>query len=360
MKKATLILPTLIFAASLAAQDYRITTDQKDDFSKALVQLLNCAATRFKDCTGDSLRSTWLMGDDYRLTIPFPGSTIGIVRQRDWNKNAYVEFRGYKDVAGLNKGLKTLIDKIKKALGKQLVPPVITGNQKTITQFSMMAIQDENGHFTANIELLPGSSGAEPYLLGPEREEETATRKQRFILLKVHGGIPSYQYYIKDGIAPPDRALHTLLQRLMKEAVTDFDSLPIMQSAARRGKKVDTLQVNGYTVYLDKRGSHRSANIVFDVNADSASVDSMMRWCRQAIDAAVGSSYVYHPYNYDKTKSIIYYQSYYSPLYRLTSPRIDLIYSPEQYRKPVPVIIKIQGIPTHPVKRSRSLNEEDD
>jgi hypothetical protein len=356
MKKLSLVLLALISILGLPAQEYKVTTNQEDDFSKALVQLLNAAANRFEDCTGDSIRSTWLLGDDYRLTIPFPGSTIGVVRTRDYDRNVYVEFRGYKNVAEVNKGVRTMISKLKKALGDQLVEPGISG-APNVTQFSIMSIRDKHGFFTSNIELLPGASHADPYLLGPEREEELNKPKKYFILLKVKQGIPSYQYYIKDGIIPPDEKLQAVLKRLLKEAATDFDSLPMMKSQERKPKKVDTMQINGYTIWLNKRGAHRSANIVFDVAEDSIAVNKMMTWCRQAIEAAVGSTYVYFPYSYLNVKSFIYYASYQAKGYKLNSPRIDLEYAPERYNKPIPVVIKIQGVGIHPVKRSASFDD---
>jgi hypothetical protein len=353
MKKTGILCLLLLLTLLSPAQEYKITTTQKDDFSKALVQLLNSAASRFSDCIGDSLRSTWLLGDDYRLTIPFPGSTIGVVRTRDYDRNVYVEFRGYKNVEELNKGLKSLIEKIQKALGDQLVSPVITGNQKTLTQFSMLSIRDQHGYFTQNIELLPGSSHADPYLLGPEREEESNRPKKYFILLKVKAGIPSYQYYIKDGVSSPDQKLNAILKMLMKESVTDFDSLLIMRSPERKQKKVDTLQMDGYTIWLDKRGGRRSANIVFDVAEDSVAIRDKMKWCQQAIEATVGSRYVYYPYSYSNTKSVIYY----AMPYNIKKPRIDLTYSSDHYRKPVPVVIKIESLHSRPVKRSADLDD---
>jgi hypothetical protein len=233
------------------------------------------------------------------------------------------------------------------------VMPAITGNQKTITQFSMLSIKDQHGYFTTNIELLPGSSHADPYLLGPEREEESNQQKKYFILLKVKAGIPSYQYYIRDGVSSPDQKLHAILKMLIKEAVTDFDSLPTLRTSERKHKKVDTFQTDGYTIWLDKRGSHRSANIVFDVAEDSIAVRDKMKWCRQAIEAVVGSRYVYYPYSYSNTRSVIYY----STVYNLKNPRIELVYSSDRYRKPIPVIIKIESQRSRPVKRSANLDD---
>src|SRR5437868_13037075 len=112
-----------LLCGSLFAQQYQVSTTQNDAFSMALVKLMNAAPNAFADLKGDAIRSTSLMGDDYKLNIDFPGSRAGIVRYRDWDKNAYVEFGGYETKAAMLKGVKDIVNRIKFTLGDQFFQP---------------------------------------------------------------------------------------------------------------------------------------------------------------------------------------------------------------------------------------------
>jgi hypothetical protein len=297
MKRFNVVLLILFIQVSTHAQEYNVHAKQKDAFSQSLVQLLNAATTNFSAFKGDSIRNTSLMGYDYKLNLPIEGSHTAVVRIRDWDINAYVEFRGYNDLKAVNKGFRDLVDKIREALGDQLQKPRFYGNMTSL------AIQDAKGFFSANVEVFAGSSSAVPYLLGPEKEPENGTPKQYFILLKVHSGIPHYQYYVDGNIAPPDQALHKTLQQLIKEAAADFKALPPVAHAdpAIKKKRTDTISMNGYTVYINKRGQHYSASLVLDPAKLS------LTNCHQAIQAALGSRYVFQESELMERKYTFYY-----------------------------------------------------
>lgn len=338
MKRFSSFLFFLFPAFITHSQDYKPSTKQTDPFSQSFVRLLNAAANGFKDLKGDSLRSTWLMGDDYKLNLDIPGSSIGIVRIRDWDKNVYVEFRGYADMETVSKGFRDLVAKMQQALGDQVETPRFFGNMTSLS------IKDPKGFFAPNIEVFAGSSSAEPYLLGPEKEPEDGQPKKYFILLKVHSGIPYYQSYIPDNVPAPDAALHKTIQQMVKEALTDFGEVPLPSAAATKKRKTDTVSMNGYTVYVNKRGQHYSATIPVSQNKLSLAT------CHQALQAALGSRYVFHESELMERK----YNIYFIPNNNELPPVVFLEYPKE---KDDSILIRIESRHGHQTKRSADLDE---
>jgi len=104
---------------------------------------MNAAVGQFKDCKAE------LMGDDYKVTIPFPGRVMGIVRYRDWDNNVYVEFRGFPDKESQAEGVRNLVNKIRRALEDQLYDP---NNGREEISFYGMSVKDRNGYFSMNPE----------------------------------------------------------------------------------------------------------------------------------------------------------------------------------------------------------------
>lgn len=342
MKRFLLIVSIFFINASAYSQEYKIYTKQTDPFSRSLVQLLNAAPTGFKELKGDSIRSTWLMGNDYKLNLSIEGSHIGVVRIRDWNTNAYIEFRGYADLKAVSKGIRELVNKMQQALGDQLQKPRFYGNMTSL------GIKDQKGFFSSNIEVFASSSSAEPYLLGPEKEPEDGKPKKYFILVKVHAGIPHYQYYIPANIAPPDKALHKTLQQLVREAATDFKALPPVAhpDPSIKKKKTDTIKMNGYTVYVSKRGQNYSTSLAIEQSKLS------LAGCHQALQAALGSRYVFHESDLMERK----YTFYYVPNDNSMPPAVFLEHPRDNSDH---IIIRIQSRHGHETKRSADLDDEE-
>jgi len=350
MRSILILLLVLTFpSAQLQAQVYKVTTGQQDPFSLAFVKLLNCAAGRFKDCTGDSIRSTSLMGDDHKLSFSFPGSAMAIVRSRDGDRNAYIEFRGFTGKEGREQAIRELVVKIKKALGPQLYDE--NKNDKEI-YFYGLSIKDTNGYFSMNIELFWGRSSAPIYLLGPEWEDESQPKKD-FVLLKIYGGIPTYQYDIHT-VPPPDALLDITLQKLLVDATTDFDKIKLKEKDSllkKTKRKRDTVQLNGFNVLLNYRGGNYSANMQFDAAPDTAAFNLQWLHYQKAVQAAVGSGYVYYlynngyPHNY-RDQGVLYYSRDQS-----NKPRIYLSLEKGADNRRF-IQIKIQSTITHATKRS--------
>ncbi len=308
--KSFFLLASLIIAHGAQAQQYKVSTTQSDSFSVAIVKLLNAAVSRFSDCKGDSIRTTSLMGEDRQLGFHFPGSTIGIVRTRDGDVNAYIEFRGFANKKSRDEGIRALVQKIKTALGEQLYDP---NEQKDNSEiyFYGLSVKDTNGYFSMNMELFGGSSSAPVYLLGPEREEEGPT-KEDFILLKIYPGIPYYQYYIKP-VPAPNIELDKTLRELLVASHQDFETLRTSTtSIPARRKKADTLSMNGYEVVVNYRGANYSANLYFPAATDSSAFQRQWLFYQQALQAALGTKYVFGFSSMDELPSAIYYPGYYT------------------------------------------------
>lgn len=341
MKRCCVSLLFLLLLSTTNAQEYKVTTDKADPFSQSLVHLLNAAATKFTTLKGDSLRSTSLMGDDYKLNIDIAGSHFAVVRIRDWDTNVYVEFRGYADMKAVSKGVRDLIAKMQHALGDQLEMPRFVGNMTSL------CIKDSKGFFSSNIEVFAGSSSADPYLLGPEKEKEDGQPKKYFILLKIHSGVPHYQAYIPANITTPDPALDKTIKQLVKDAVIDFESLPsLAKSTTAKKRRTDSLSMNGYPVYVSRRGQNYSVTI--PVYPSKLLLDG----CHTALQAALGNRYVVQTSELMERK----YNIYYVPNNDAMWPTIFLEYP----RDPTsPALIRIESRHGHATKRSADLDDRD-
>lgn len=344
MRRIILLLIGVHMAAVIAAQTYKVKPVQNDPFSIALVQLLNEAPTSFENCKGALLRRTSLMGDDYALTIPFPGSTGAVVRYRDWSKNVYVEFRDPANKKTVTQLVKELQLKVEQALGEQLSD--MHHRMSDTSDYFGLYIKDKDGIFAMNMEIM-GSSSAEPvYLLGPEREEDREP-KQNFVLLKVYGGTPYYSQYITR-VAAPDAALDKAIRQMVAAAAADFDSMPArhIDSIAERRKGLDTFHIGTYTVYMNYRGGNYSARFVFPLADDKEAFTTQWEYYHQVLQAALGSEYVYTKYWLQEDPYILYYA------HRSNSvlPRIYLEYEKEA-GPGGRIVINVQSGYSHPTKR---------
>ena len=351
MKISVMLLLLCLLSGSGAAQEYKVSTTQQDVFSIALVKLLNCAADGFKNCKGKLIRSTSLMGDDHQLNIVFPGSAAAVVRIRDWEKNAYIEFRGYTDKQSRIKGVYDIVAKIKKALGDQLQDRY-EGLKKDDVGFYGLSIKDRNGFFSMNMEVFSGASSAPIYLLGPEREDETKPASD-FVLLKIYGGVPSYQHYIH-AIAPPDRKLDTVLRLLIRSAEKDFASPPFEATSATafKRKKEDTVRVNGIAVYMVYRGANHSAILTFPVNPNSIPYDKQWNNLQRSLEAALGSDYVYQKSRPGDLLDFVFF----SKDYIEKKPRVYLMDLPVDSAAPT-ISIRIESSYTHEVSRGLRIDD---
>lgn len=339
MKIATLLAFSCIFINISIAQTYHVTTNQQDQFSRSLVEILNAASTRFSNQKGDSLRSTSLMDTDYRLNIPVPGSAIAIVRIRDWDKNVYIEWRGFANSREQEQGMASITNDIKKALGHQLdIAPSVSKS------FTSMGIRNSLGNFSPNMELMASSSSAEPYLLGPEREDQTLPKKY-FILLKISGGIPFFHYLVDKGIKPTDMTLHKTIQTLMQAAKNDFEIFPWKSTGK---KSTDTLNMDGYMITLYKRRQNYQAVISFTKAAGEAAARLQWERLHLSAQAALGGSFVYFKSQIDNAE----YIRYYSKKYETNSPRLKI-----EQRNDNTILLIVESGFSHPTKRS--LTAED-
>lgn len=345
----TIWLLVSMAAGPLQAQEYKVRTDQADSFSVALVRLLNCAAERFRDCTGDSIRTTWLLGTDSRSTVQVPGSVMTIVRGRDWDANVYAEFRGYSDKKTRDQGIRDLVKKIKKALGDQLYDPYENEEQKDI-YFYGLSIKDKNGYFSMNMELFGGASSAPIYLLGPENEDDLQIPKN-FVLLKIYPGIPNYQYYIRP-VAAPDLKLDATLRQLLSVAEKDFESIrdKNADTLIKKRRRTDTIHLNGFNIRMNYRGSNYSANYFIPASGDSVEFRKQWLYYQQALQAALGSRYVYHKYEMDGRPQLVYYE------YGSNKPRVYLQLNNE-YDRSASIHIRVESAFTHPTRRNLDLDD---
>jgi hypothetical protein len=333
----------LLFLTTLAgAQEYKVSTDQPDSFSIALVKVLNAAPGKFTTCKGEFIRSGSLSGYEYKLNIPFPGSSMAIVRCRDGDQHVYIEFRGFKGKKERDGGIMDLARKIRKALGEQLYDPYENKDPGEL-YFYGLSVKDSKGYFSMNMELFGGRSAAGSYLLGPE-EEDRSKPQQDFILLKIYGGTPAYNYYI-NSTDPPDKALHATFTQLIKEAATDFDQLRAQtDSYPQKRKRFDTLRLNSFTVIMNYRGSHYSASLQFRVT-EGLPPQEAWQYYQQALQAALGSDYVYQVYKSGAQPAILYY--------RMEGEDKPRIYLQQEGEDNNPCIgIRIESSFSHPVKRS--------
>ena len=290
------------------------------------------------------------MGDDYELSFSFPGSIKAIVRLKDWDKNAYVEFSGFKNKVEQYQGLKDLKQKIKKALGDQLY--AWQNPNADETGYWAFSIRNEEGFFSMNMELLAGTTGEPIYLLGPEREEENL-KKNHVILLKIYGGIPRYHHFISD-VESPDRALGQVIKTVVDAARKDFVSLQTADTTGmiRRLPRYDSIRLNNIEILMHYRGSHYSASIYFIQQKDSLKNIGHWNYYQLVLKATLGPEFVFYEYEIQGEHHIVYYKRAYDP----DAPRIYLEQE-EQNGKWV-IKIKIMSNQVHPTKRA--LNPADD
>jgi len=348
MKISVMLLLLCFFSGSALAQEYKVSTTQQDAFSVALVKLLNAAPDGFKSCKGKLIRSTSLMGDDHQLTIPFPGSAAAIVRIRDWNQTAYIEFRGYANKQSRIKGVYDIVAKIKKALGNQLYD----GNEdpkKDDIDFYELSIKDRNGFFSMNMEVLSGASSAPIFLLGPEREDETKP-KADFVLLKIYGGVPDYRHYIRPSVAT-DKKLDSVLRLLIRSSETDFatPTFEKTRAAAIRQEKFDTLHINGIDVVMKYRGANYSALLIFPVESNSQ-YDKAASNLLHSLEAALGSGYVYQEAKPGYPLNTVFF----SKDYIENKPRVYLMDRPVNSDSPT-ILIMIESSYVHTTTRGTTV-----
>jgi hypothetical protein len=334
-----------ICGQQVSAQHYQITTTQTDPFSAALVQLLNCGINKFEDCKGAFLQTTMLQETEYQLNIPFPNSIAGIVRSGDWDKNAYVEFGPYADRYSMAKALKELKQKIKTALGSQLLDDPHADS----LVFYTMSIADANGHFQSSFELMTSATKEKSYLLTPTiNTTDKSKPEHNFILLKVQGGIPSYYYNIPADVHAPDESMQLTLQQLMRSSTTDFQDLLSDTSA----KKKNTRTINGHLIFFDRWGSNRSASIHIPVAADSAVFQQQWKYYQQVMIAAAGREYEYFVTAVDGIPFIVYFHIQYESKQPRLSMQVNTWDGKESF-----IELKVESRITHPLKRSLGKEE---
>jgi hypothetical protein len=351
--KKSIVLSWIVFSFLITkSQEYKVRTDKIDEFSASLVKLLNCAVTDFNSCKGEHLQYTMMQENEYRLTIDFPGATAAIVRERDsWDKNAYIEFRGYADLRALQNGMKDLVKKIQFALGDQLNPDHSLHSGPDSSWFlSGMGLRDQNGFFSSNLELMSGSSASSSYLLektGNQNNDSADTKY--FILLKVQRGIPAYYYYIKYQIAPPDKILDSVIRELVNAAQNDFGKYNKRSDSIVTRRYSDTILLNGHTVYFRFGGQHYHGTLMFPGSPGKNKFQEEWTYYGRVVQAALGSDYAYRISSYDGKPSIVYFRKDYKP----DQPRIYLEAGEDNTLSPV-IFIRIESSMTHPVKRNLS------
>lgn len=333
------------------AQEYKPVARDQDAFSIALVKTLNCAVDYFKDCKGDSLQYTMLQELEHRLNIDFPGSAAAIVRERFYDRSAYIEFRGYPDTQSLKKGIKGLINKIRKALGDQLYEDESVDKLLVLYYTSAsLSVKDANGFFSPNMELMISSSPSVYLLPGKQGDGP----KQYFILLKIYGRTPTYNYFIPAHVESPDQAMSQTIHEIWEYAHNDFTSVLPIQNAAikKRIKRTDTIMINGIPVFFNRRSSNYSAYI--DLSDKKLPADSAWAKALRITKVGLGPSYVY-------TLSSLLNQdmySFYVPNSNGKKPSVYL--EKDKFDKENHIYLRILSTVSHPVKRSRSKSDWDD
>ena len=217
------------------------------------------------------------MGNDYQLLVELPGSSLGIVRVRDWDCNVYIEFRGYPSQQALDNGMEKLAAQLRKCLGIQRSfddRPVHTASFHSFD----LALQD--GVFECGLELMAGRSAANPYLLGPEKETGPESKKEAFILLKIHSGKPAFRGYIPQQLTSPLPAISKATTQLVSLAEKDFQEI--------NGDE-DAITIEGMQVTYNGNGQQRFATLLLPVDGSSGRAAYA-----QAIAAALGHQYVWY------------------------------------------------------------------
>lgn len=287
MRPNLLLILFIVIASQASAQVYDPVARSQDNFSLALIKTLRCAVDQFKDCRSDSLQYTVMQELEHRLAIAFPGSAAAIVRERFYEHNAYIEFRGYPDTQSVRKGVDQLLGKIKKALGDQLD---ISNSLKNILYYlsGSLNLKDKKGHFASNMEIMISSSPG-VYLI-PEKEKKGP--KQYFILLKIYGGTPAYFYHVPPGVQAHDSAIAGCLRQLMLWAADDFKTAPQQKdSFSLKKKRIINTNVSGIPVTVNRGGGNHKAS--FYVPADPSLPDSGWNRAQQNIQSALNTEWSY-------------------------------------------------------------------
>jgi len=337
----------------IAAQEYHPVARNKDAFSQALVNTLHCAADYFKNCKGDSLQYTVLQELEHRLIFNFPGSAAAIVRERNYDRNAYIEFRGYPDTQSLKKGVKGLVSKIRKALGDQLYEDASINKLFSIyyTSFSL-SVRDANGFFSPNMEIMVSSSSS-VYLL-PGKQDNGP--KEFFILLKIYGRIPNYNYFIPPDTKSPDPVMSKVIHQVWKDAPNDFTNLFRVTADSsflkNRRKRTDTAVIDGITLIRNRRGSNYSVSI--GIPGKNSPADSSLPGALSIVKSALGPSYVYTSSSYLGRNMY----SFYVPNSNGKKPSVYL--ERDKPDKEGHTYVRILSTIWHPVKRSANFNNHFD
>lgn len=336
----------------IAAQEYHPVARSKDAFSQALVNTLHCAADYFKSCKGDSLQYTVLQELEHRLTFHFPGSAAAIVRERNYDRNAYIEFRGYPDTQSLKKGVKDLVSKIRKALGDQLYEDESINKLFSLyyTSFSL-SVKDANGFFSPNMEIMVSSSSS-VYLL-PGKQDNGP--KEFFILLKIYGRIPGYNYFIPADTKSPDPVMSKVIHQVWKDAPNDFTNLfrPAPDSSFfNRRKRADTTVIDGITVIRSRRGSNHSVYI--DISSKNLSADSSLLRALLMVKSALGPLYVYTSSSY-LGRSMY---NFYVP--NSNGKKASVYLERDKLDKEDHIYVRVLSTIWHPLKRSANFSNDFD
>lgn len=278
----------LLLGSHARSQDFRAPEFRlpaaTDTFSACLFRLLNDAPNRFSNVQGSLLRSTALMGDDYQLLAELPGSSLGIVRVRDWDCNVYIEFRGYPSQQALDNGIEKLAAQLRKSLGGQRS---FEGKPVHTTSFHSFDLVQQDGIFECGVELMAGRSTANPYLLGPEKEAGPESKKEAFILLKIHSGKPGFRGYIPQQLTSPLPAISKATAQLVSLAEKDFQEL--------NGDE-DVITIEGMQVAYNGHGQHRFATLMLPMDGTAGRTAYA-----QAIASALGNQYVWYIPGYQQS-----------------------------------------------------------
>lgn len=350
MKKHFLpaVLSLLLYCSTATAQ-YKVSAQSNDAFSHALVRLLNEAPLKFAGCKGNFLQYSSMAESEHALDIVFPGSIAAIIRYRDLDANAYVEFGPYSNSAEMKKAIRLLKKQIAKALGNQLYE----NDNNDTALFFMMSLRDKEGYYQSNFELLTGSTGRDSYLLpGPE----AANKRHHFILLKAEGRMPSYYNFITAAdTVPADQPLQATLNTLLKAAATDFRYLKATDTFLSKRKRRDTVLINGHTVFINRNRSQYTTSISIPAAGDSAAFAGQWQHYRQVMKAVAGERYVYHETRYDLPTMdpfIVFFNKHYDNI----APTLYL--QQENYTgQERQIVLKVESRVGHPQKRSANWSE---
>lgn len=132
-------------------------------------------------------------------------------------------------------------------------------------------------------------------------------------------------------------------------AATDFDTMRTKTDGLLKKRKTrDTLRINGVEVLMNYRRSNYSANLLFPT--DTAGFNTQWLYYQRALQAALGTGYVYHLYGEQEEPSIVYYY------FGSDKPRVYLQLQKE-YNNRMFIHISIESNFTHPTKRGLNMDD---